>query len=131
MRNQRDTQPLILDVDKSQADAVHRDRSLRHHLRRQRALCAEPEHCPWSVAVDPFEHAAAVDVPLDEMSAEARIRRQCALQIDALAPTQTTKICTSQSLWSGFEDPAVLLHINDGQTTAVDGHAVADRGSRH
>ena len=85
--------PLV-DARHGQADAVHRDRSLAHDVGGEQGR--KPDREPEGVAVgaDVLDGARRVDVPLDEVAAEPRIRAQRPLQVDENAPPQRAEALT-------------------------------------
>src|SRR5580658_599734 len=71
LRYQRHREPVLVQRAHGQADAVDRDRSLLHQIASQARLDVDLEHAREPLLADRANGAGAVDVALDDVSAEA------------------------------------------------------------
>jgi len=74
-----------------QADAVHRNRSLVHHERREPAWKRHGQPVKVRFGAKAFYQSDAIDVPLHEVTAESAIRTQRPFEIHARADRKRTQ----------------------------------------
>ena len=98
MRDQGDAELLLRHFDQRQADAVHGNRALGHHLGRQLRRTLKPHRHPVAVRQAPADPSRAVDVSLDQMPAQAIAQPQRAFQVDTVARLQLAQVGPLQRL---------------------------------
>src|SRR5688572_19925161 len=80
VRDDRDGEVVVARLDDGEADAVDGDRALLHHVAEELAIRA---HAQVGGSVDDL--ADRVDVPLDEVAAQAIAQADRALEVHAMA----------------------------------------------
>lgn len=116
-------------VDDGQAHSVDRDRALLHDVAGQPVGEGDLDDLP--VLGDPAldDAARAVDVPLDDVPAEAAAERHGALQVDPGAGGQRAEAGAVQRLGHDVGGELVVPEVHDGEADAVDGDGVAVFGA--
>src|SRR4051794_40686660 len=81
------------------------------------------------ILIAAFDQTAdAIDVPGDQVAAEAVAQLQRTLEVDARSFFQPAEIGAAQRLAADVKVQQISLFFDDGETAAADGDAVADLG---
>ncbi len=131
VRDEHDREAVGRDVDQGQAHAVDGDRALRDHQRGPGRVDREGEELPLALGPALAEVGRGVDVPLDEVAAEAVADAERPLQVHR----GRRRACSPRFVRSRVSGPAwtsnaLALGGDDRQAAAVDRDALADRQRR-
>ena len=99
-----DVEAIGAEAGDRQADAVHRDRPLVHDVRREMRREADRQPVELRVLPELLDVADRVDVPLDEVSAEAAVGAQRPLEVHDGCPRSS--------------EPSVVTRAVSGPTSA-------------
>src|SRR5207245_26344 len=124
--DESDAEAVAGDFDEGEADAVDGDGALVYHLLGEDGRAREPDDLPLALAAPLGDAADAVDVPLDEMSAESVAETKGAFEVDAVAGLQLTEVGLRERLWPCLEREGIALEVDDGEAGAIDSDAIAE-----
>src|SRR5262249_36501711 len=113
-----------------QTNAVHRDRTLRHHLSRQFARTMEPDRFPLAFRDAPIDLAHAIDMALNDVSAEPVAGAHRAFEIHTVARPQNAEVRLVQGLGTDLEAAGLCVALDHRETTTVNGDALTERQLR-
>ncbi len=138
LRDQRHLEPVHAVGGRGRAgvadrerDAVHRDRALVDHERRQVGGQGDPHDAPLRPR-SYLEHlAGAVDVTLHDVAAQAAVRHGGALEVHGASGGDPPQRRHVERLPHDIGGEPVRALVDDGEAHAADGDGVAVRGIRH
>ena len=109
-----------------QADAVDRDRSLRHQIRREIRSKTHRQPMKIGLGAPVLDVTDAVDVPLHEVSAEPSVGAKRTLQVHAHALRKPSECCDTQRLGTDIRAKFGSLERRHREAHAVHGDTVAE-----
>src|SRR5581483_2448561 len=126
LRYQRHREAVLAKLGDRQADAVEGHRALFDQIAREVAagprLDLEVEHAREPLLAYVCDGRGPVDVPLHDVTAQARVGPQSKLDVHAGAGLQRTKRRASERLVHRLCAETVRMQLGRGEANTVDGH---------
>src|SRR5690349_16646694 len=112
-RHDLHVEPLLIDTRDGEADAVHGNGPLAYDLGGQRRRILDGDPPAVAVLTNLLDGAGGIDVPLHEMSVDARIGAHRPLEIDASTALQAPQSRHANRLWRN-------VHVHAGSVRRHD-----------
>src|SRR5438093_7288230 len=103
MRDKRDGESAVLEIDERQAHAIDGDRAFANHLFGQRLSAGEENKLPFTLTLALVDAADAVDVALNDMSAQPIADSERALEVDLRTGFEVAEIGELERLRAGLK----------------------------
>src|SRR5579884_167834 len=124
MRDEGDAEAAVVAVDHSQAHPVQRHEPLRHDVTQDIPTGAEADRALDALGPDVFDGGCAVNVPLHQVTAQAGVQGDAALETDAVTPLECAEVRPGQRLGGKVHLEPRRVHGHGREAHAVGGHAV-------
>lgn len=131
MRNDGYREVISSQRGNRQAYSIYCDRADRYEIPGESPRHLEPEHPAAFSLHDPRDGTCSVDVPQDEMPAEAIARQQRPLEIHRITNVQVPQVCLLKRFFHCLNSEGRLRGLNNGEANTIDRYAIINLETTH